>query len=126
MSSCLIPIYQKFPITFTHGEGAWLYDDTGKQYLDALSGIGVCALGHNHPAITKTINEQAPRLLQVSNAFHTPSQTELAKKLCQLSGLDAAGFSNSGTEANEAAIKMALKFGTSHGIAQPKIVVMEG
>lgn len=126
MPSCLIPIYQKLPVTLTRGEGVWLYDDQGRQYLDALSGIGVCALGHNHPAITKTITEQAARLLQVSNAFHTPWQTALANKLCGLSGLAAAYFSNSGTEANEAVIKMALKYGTSHGIATPKIIVMEG
>jgi acetylornithine/N-succinyldiaminopimelate aminotransferase len=123
-SSHLIPIYHKQPVTFVRGDGIWLYDDKGKPYLDALSGIGVCVLGHNHPAVTKTITEQASTLLQVPNNFFTPSQTALADKLCALTGLNQAYFSNSGTESNEAAIKMVLKFGTNKGIKHPKIIVM--
>ena len=122
----LIPIYNKLPITFSHGEGIWLYDDKDNKYLDALSGIGVCALGHNHPEITKAIIEQAQKLLQVPNTYYTKAQSGLADKLCKLTGLDAAYFSNSGAESNEAAIKMALKFGTSKGYKNPKIIVMDG
>lgn len=126
MQNHLIPIYNKLPITFSHGQGIWLYDDKNNKYLDALSGIGVCALGHNHPEITKAITEQAQKLLQVPNTYHTQAQSDLADKLCALTGLDSAYFSNSGAESNEAAIKMALKFGTNQGYKHPKIIVMEG
>lgn len=126
MQNHLIPIYNKIPITFSHGEGIWLYDDNNNQYLDALSGIGVCALGHNHPEVTQAITEQAKKLLQVANTYYTHAQSELANKLCELTGLDGAYFSNSGAESNEAAIKMALKFGTSQNYKHPKIIVMEG
>ncbi|MFN3234647.1 MAG: aspartate aminotransferase family protein [Gammaproteobacteria bacterium] len=122
--TALIKIYNKHPITFTRGEGVWLYDDNDEQYLDALSGIGVCALGHHHPAITNTITQQAKKLLHVANIFYTEPQVALAKKLCEMSGLDKALFSNSGTEAVEAAIKMARLYGTRKGIASPKIIVM--
>ena len=126
MSEHLIPIYNKLPITFSHGQGIWLYDSKGRKYLDALSGIGVCALGHNHPEITKAITAQAQKLLQVPNTYYTQAQSKLADKLCQLTELDGAYFANSGAEANEAAIKIALKFGTSKGYTKPKIIVMEG
>lgn len=126
MNEHLLEIYNKLPITLTHGEGIWLYDDQGNQYLDALSGIGVTALGHNHPVISKTLSEQAQKLIHVANPFFTKEQSQLATKLCQLTGLAKAYFSNSGAEANEAAIKMALKYGVDKGYKNPKIIVMEG
>lgn len=126
MNEYLLDIYNKLPITLTHGEGIWLYDDQGNQYLDALSGIGVTALGHNHPVISKTLNEQAQKLIHVANPFFTKEQSQLAEKLCHLTGLAKAYFSNSGAEANEAAIKMALKYGIDKGYKSPKIIVMEG
>jgi acetylornithine/N-succinyldiaminopimelate aminotransferase len=126
MNEYLLDIYNKLPITLSHGEGIWLYDDQDNQYLDALSGIGVTALGHNHPTITKVLSEQVKKLIHVANPFFTQEQSQLAKKLCQLTGLAKAYFSNSGAEANEAAIKMALKYGIDKGYKSPKIIVMEG
>lgn len=124
MNDHLLPIYNKQSVTFTHGDGIWLYDESGKQYLDTLTGIGVSALGHNHPTITKAITEQAKSLLHVPNTYNSKPLLALAQKLCELTGLSKAYFSNSGAEATEAAIKMALKYGTSKGIKTPKIIVM--
>jgi len=122
----LLTFYNKFPITFARGDGVWLYDGVGKAYLDALSGVGVCALGHRHPAITKAITSQADTLMHVANTFYTQPLLDLAKRLCEITGLYRAYFSNSGAESAEAIIKMALKFGTNKGIKNPKIIVMEG
>ncbi len=113
------------PITFTHGEGVWLYDDQGKAYLDGLSGIAVCGLGHAHPDVTRTIQQQAAKLLHTSNAFHIKEQELLAKKLTAMAGMEQVFFSNSGAEANEAAIKLTRLYGHKKGIETPSIIVME-
>ncbi len=121
----LITSYNPMPITFTHGEGVWLYDEQGKKYLDGLSGIAVCGLGHAHPDVTKTIQEQAARLLHTSNTFHIKQQELLAEKLTQMAGMEQVFFANSGAEANEAAIKLTRLFGHQKGIETPSIIVME-
>jgi acetylornithine aminotransferase len=112
-------------VTFDHGEGAVLWDTSGKQYLDALSGIAVCGLGHAHPAVTSAISKQAAKLVHTSNLYQITNQQLLADELCRISGLDRVFFSNSGAEANEAAIKIARMFGHTNGIASPGIIVME-
>src|ERR1700721_3313480 len=94
----LLPTYERQPIMFVRGRGVYLWDSNGKRYLDFLSGIGVNALGHNHPSIQKVIKRQAPRLIHVSNLFFHEYQAELAQMLTQISGLDRAFFCNSGTE----------------------------
>lgn len=121
----LVTTYQPLPIQFTHGSGIWLYDDKGKTYLDALSGIAVCGLGHNHPEVTRTIQKQASQLLHCSNMFQIKEQTSLAVKLTSMAGIDQAFFSNSGAEANEAAIKLTRLFGHKKGINTPSVIVME-
>lgn len=117
--------YASMPVTFSYGKGATLVDTEGKEYLDALAGIAVCGLGHAHPAVTQAICEQAGKLLHTSNLYQIENQQKLADKLCQLSGLDRVFFSNSGAEANEAAIKLARLHGHKKNIAIPTIVVME-
>ncbi len=117
--------YAPLEVTFERGEGAWLWDTNGQQYLDALSGIAVCGLGHAHPAITKTINEQAAKLLHTSNLYQIDKQQHLADQLCDISGMSRVFFSNSGAEANEAAIKIARLFGHKNNIENPNIIVME-
>jgi acetylornithine/N-succinyldiaminopimelate aminotransferase len=106
-SKLLLNTYARYPIQFTHGEGVHLYDENNNAYLDFLSGIGVCALGYNHPAITNAITEQAKTLIHTSNLFFNASTTELALRLTEISGLDRVFFCNSGTEAWEAALKLA-------------------
>ena len=112
-------------VTFSHGEGATLFDTEGKEYLDALAGIAVCGLGHAHPAVTDAISHQAGKLLHTSNLYYIENQQKLADKLCSLSGLDNVFFSNSGAEANEAAIKIARLYGHKKNIDMPAIIVME-
>lgn len=126
MPDHLIALYKKLPTTFVRGENIWLYDEDENPYLDAITGIGVNVLGHQHPEVNRVMIEQIHKLLHVPNNFNNPAQNLLAKKLCQISGLNRTGFSNSGTEANEMAIKLALKFGVNKGYKNPKIVVMEG
>jgi len=106
----LAPNYGRFPITLVKGQGARLWDDAGKSYLDFVSGIAVNTLGHAHPAMVKTISEQAATMLHCSNLYFNPQQNELAKQLVELSGLDKVFFCNSGAEANEAAIKIVRKY----------------
>jgi acetylornithine/N-succinyldiaminopimelate aminotransferase len=118
--------YKRLPVTFTHGEGSWLWDSNQNRYLDALSGIAVCSLGHAHPAIQKTISEQAGKLIHTSNIYGIEHQSELGDKLTQLAGMDRVFFSNSGAEANEAAIKIARLYGHNRGIDSPTVVVMDG
>ena len=118
--------YSRLPISFARGEGAWLYDDQGKQYLDALSGIAVCGLGHCHPAVTEAVCKQAGTLVHTSNLFGIDKQGELADRLSAVSGMDTAFFSNSGAEANEAAIKLARLWGHGKGVEQPTIIVTKG
>jgi acetylornithine aminotransferase len=119
-----MPTYARLPVSFTRGQGAWLWDQNNVRYLDALSGIAVCNLGHAHPAIHQAIAEQSRLLLHTSNLYEITLQSELANQLTQLSGMSNAFFCNSGAEANEAAIKLARLYGHSQGIAQPTIIVM--
>lgn len=118
--------YAPVPVAFSHGEGALLWDTNGKQYLDALGGIAVCALGHAHPAITQAICDQAGKLIHTSNIYQIELQQKLADKLCSLSHMDNAFFCNSGAEANEAAIKLARLYGHNKDIKTPHIIVTEG
>ncbi|MDH5387022.1 MAG: aspartate aminotransferase family protein [Gammaproteobacteria bacterium] len=121
----IMSTYAPMPVTFESGKGAVLTDSKGNDYLDALSGIAVCGLGHAHPAVAKAISEQANKLIHTSNLYEIENQQNLADKLCQLSGLDRVFFSNSGAEANEAAIKLARLYGHQKNIDVPTIVVME-
>jgi len=121
----LMNAYARGDTVFTKGEGARLWDKDGKEYLDALAGIAVCGLGHAHPQLTKAICDQAHTLTHCSNLFHNEPQQRLAKKLCGVSGMDNVFFSNSGAEANEAALKIARKYGHQNGIDVPTVIVME-
>ena len=123
--SHLMNTYARLPVTFSHGEGSRLTDTHGKNYLDALSGIAVNTLGHNHPVLVKAIAEQAGRMLHVSNLYGIREQEQLADRLCALSGMSEAFFCNSGCEANEAAIKLARFYGHQKGVDSPAIIVME-
>ncbi len=118
--------YSRLPVSFTHGEGVWLWDSNGKRYLDALSGIAVCGLGHAHPRLTETLAKQAGRLLHTSNVYGIESQEKLGSHLRDVSGMDKVFFCNSGAEANEAAIKLARLYGHQQNFDKPKIIVMEG
>lgn len=124
--SAVMNTYGRLPIAFSRGEGAYLYDSDNHAYLDALGGIAVCALGHAHPAVSNAISHQAKTLMHTSNLFQVPKQDALADSLCAAAGMDSVFFSNSGAEANEAAIKIARKYGNSKGINVPSIVVTEG
>ena len=117
--------YRRLPVTFTHGEGAWLWDEAGKRYLDSLSGIAVCGLGHAHPAVRDALCEQAGSLIHTSNLYQIAAQTELGARLTACAGMDRVFFGNSGAEANEAAIKLARLHGHHRGIERPAILVME-
>lgn len=121
----LMNTYGRLPIAFEHGEGCWLYDTNGNKYFDTFTGIAVCGLGHTHPAVTRAIKDQSGRLVHCSNLYHSPIQSKLAQELCNVSGMDNVFFSNSGAEANEAAIKIARLFGHQNNIATPSIIVME-
>lgn len=125
MTTHIMPTYARQAVTFERGEGAWLWDVDGKRYLDALSGIAVCNLGHAHPAIHQAIHQQSQKLIHTSNLYGVKLQEELADKLCQLSGMENVFFCNSGAEANEAAIKIARKYGHEQGIDHPVIITME-
>ena len=117
--------YARLPVTFSHGQGCRLTDTEGKEYLDALSGIAVSTLGHAHPKLVEAISAQAGRMLHVSNLYRIAEQEQLADKLCALSGMQEVFFSNSGAEANEAAIKLARFFGHKKGVDLPTVIVME-
>jgi acetylornithine/N-succinyldiaminopimelate aminotransferase len=121
----LMATYRRLPVSFERGEGAWLWSTDGTRYLDALSGIAVCGLGHAHPGVRDALCEQAGRLLHVSNLYHIPAQETLGERLCAAAGMDRAFFCNSGAEANEAAIKLARLYGSGRGVQRPDIVVME-
>ncbi|HYL18259.1 MAG TPA: aspartate aminotransferase family protein [Burkholderiales bacterium] len=125
MTAHLMNTYGRLPVAFARGEGVWLWDTDGKRYLDGFSGIAVTGLGHAHPRLTQAIAEQAGRIIHASNWYRIPEQERLADLLCELSGMDNVFFSNSGCEANEAAIKLARLYGHQKGIDQPTIVVME-
>jgi acetylornithine/N-succinyldiaminopimelate aminotransferase len=113
-AALLLPTYERNPVLFTRGRGVYLWDSTGKRYLDFLSGIGVNALGYGHPAIRKILREQSAKLIHISNLFFHPYQAELAKMLSRMSGLDRAFFCNSGTEAWEGALKLARAYAHEH------------
>jgi len=124
-SSSLMATYNRADTAFEMGQGAWLFDTNGNKYLDLLSGIAVCGLGHNHPAVTHAIRDQAGRLLHTSNLYEIPLQTELANRLTSVSDMDKVFFCNSGAEANEAAIKLARLHGHNQGINTPNIIVVD-
>jgi len=126
MASALMNTYGPRVAKLVKGEGCYLWDDAGNQYLDALSGIAVCGLGHSHPGVTRAICEQAATLMHTSNLFAIGPQEQLAARLRDLSGMDKVFFSNSGAEANEAAIKIARKYGQDKGIYDPTIITMAG
>lgn len=118
--------YARLDVAFVRGEGVWLEDASGRRYLDALSGIAVCGLGHAHPVVADAIAEQARSLTHTSNLYRIEAQERLAERLLSVAGMDGAFFCNSGAEANEAAIKLARLHGRRLGIAEPKIGVMSG
>jgi acetylornithine/N-succinyldiaminopimelate aminotransferase len=124
--SALMQTYARLPVTFSHGEGVYLYDTEGRRYLDGISGIAVNGLGHAHPAVTAAIREQADKLVHSSNLYRIAKQEQLASALTRVSGMDNCFFGNSGAEANEAAIKLARLHGHRQGIKKPAIVVLEG
>ncbi len=126
MSEFLMSTYKRQPVTFERGEGAWLWDTEGRRYLDALSGVAVCGLGHAHPAVQEAVCEQAGRLVHTSNIYGIALQEQLGERLVRLSGMERAFFCNSGAEANEAAIKLARLYGHRKNVALPKIAVMDG
>lgn len=123
--SHLMNTYARLPVAFSHGEGSWLVDTDGKRYLDALSGIAVSTLGHNHPDLVASIAAQAARVLHTSNLYRIPLQEQLSDRLAAVSGMDEVFFCNSGCEANEAAIKLARFYGHQRGVDNPAIIVME-
>jgi acetylornithine aminotransferase len=125
MTTHLMNTYARQPVAFVRGEGAYLWDDAGKRYLDAVAGVAVNGLGHAHPKLVKAIADQAAALIHSSNLYRVLRQEELADRLCELSGMDKAFFCNSGCEANEAAIKLARLYGHGKGIDVPTIIVME-
>ena len=125
MESYIMPTYTRLAVTFERGEGAWLWDENNQRYLDALSGIAVCNLGHTHPVVHEAICQQSAKLLHTSNLYNIASQEKLADKLTKMSGMTNVFFSNSGAEANEAAIKLARKFGHEKGISTPEIIVFD-
>ncbi len=126
MTGFLMSTYKRQPVTFVRGEGAWLWDTDGRRYLDALSGVAVCGLGHAHPAVQSALCAQAGRLVHTSNIYGIALQEQLGEALCRLADMERAFFCNSGAEANEAAIKLARLHGHAKGVAVPKVAVMEG
>jgi len=117
--------YGRLPIALSHGRGCWVWDTEGRKYLDALAGIAVNTLGHAHPKLVPALQEQVARLIHSSNYYLVPLQEQLAARLCELSGLTNAFFCSTGLEANEAALKVARKYGHDKGIERPEIVVYE-
>jgi len=124
-AACLMSTYQPLALSFTRGLGTRLWDQHGREYLDAVAGVAVTNVGHSHPRLVTAISEQAGLLLHTSNLYSIDWQQRLARRLTQLSGLDRAFFNNSGAEANEAALKLARLHGWKKGIEQPLVVVME-
>ena len=117
--------YGRLPMAMSHGQGCWVWDTDGKKYLDGLGGIAVNTLGHAHPKLVPALQEQIGRLIHTSNYYGSPLQEKLAAKLCELSGMSRVFFCNSGLEANEAALKIARKFGHDKGIDRPEVIVYE-
>ena len=117
--------YARQPVAFARGQGVWLWDEAGKKYLDALAGIAVNTLGHNHPRLVRALSEQIARVMHTSNLFRIPLQEAAADRVAEITGLDEVFFCNSGLEANECALKVARKYGHDRGVAEPAIIVME-
>ena len=117
--------YGRLPIALSRGQGVWVWDVNGKKYLDGLGGIAVNTVGHNHPRLVPALQDQVAKLIHCSNYYHVPLQEELAARLVERSGMTNVFFCNSGLEANEAALKLARKFGHDKGIENPQIVVYE-
>jgi acetylornithine/N-succinyldiaminopimelate aminotransferase len=118
--------YGRLPIALSHGRGCWVWDTKGRKYLDGLGGIAVNTLGHAHPKLVPALQEQIGKLIHSSNYYEVPLQEQLAAKLCEISGLDSVFFCSTGLEANEAALKIARKYGHDRGIERPEIIVYEG
>lgn len=125
MTGTLMNTYGQRSLTLVRGQGATVWDENGKAYLDALAGIAVCGLGHAHPAVSLAVQQQAETLVHCSNLYNIPVQKQLADKLCQLSGMTNVFFGNSGAEANEAAIKLARMYGNQRKVKLPTIIVMD-
>ncbi len=125
MTSHIMPTYARQSVTFERGEGVWLWDTDGRRYLDAVAGIAVCNLGHAHPAVHEALCKQSKTLLHTSNLYGVALQAQLADRLIELSGMDNVFFGNSGAEANEAALKIARKYGHQQGIEEPVVLTME-
>ena len=121
----LMNTYGRQPVAFTHGKGVRLYDDAGREYLDAMAGVAVNTLGHGHPDLVQAISRQAAELIHCSNLYRVTAQEKLSDRLAELSGMDEVFFCNSGCEANEAAIKLARLYGHQRGVELPGIIVME-
>ncbi|HRC38376.1 MAG TPA: aspartate aminotransferase family protein [Rubrivivax sp.] len=117
--------YGRLPLALSHGRGCWVWDTEGRKYLDGLGGIAVNTLGHAHPKLVPALQDQIGKLIHTSNYYEIPLQEQLAAKLCEISGLEAAFFCNSGLEANEGALKIARKYGHDKGIERPEIIVYE-
>jgi acetylornithine/N-succinyldiaminopimelate aminotransferase len=121
-----MPVFGRLPVALSHGQGCWVWDVDGRRYLDALAGIAVNTLGHNHPKLVPALQDQAAKLIHSSNYYYVPLQEQLAALLCEASGLSNVFFCNSGLEANEAALKIARKFGHDKGVEEPAVIVFEG
>jgi acetylornithine/N-succinyldiaminopimelate aminotransferase len=121
----LMNTYNRLPVAFTHGQGARLYDENGREYIDALAGIAVNGLGHGHPKLGAALREQVGRVIHTSNIYRVREQEALADRLCALSGMQEVFFGNSGSEANEAALKLVRMYGHKHGQSEAQTVVME-
>ena len=121
----VMPTYVRLPVSFVRGAGSYLYDDAGKAYLDGLTGLAVCGLGHAHPRVAEAVGAQAATLLHTSNLYRIAPQERLAKRLCDVAGMDNAFFCNSGAEANEAAIKIARLYGHGRDVSAPAVVVVD-
>ncbi|WP_122447952.1 aminotransferase class III-fold pyridoxal phosphate-dependent enzyme, partial [Pseudomonas viridiflava] len=124
-TACLMTTYQPLALSFSHGLGTRLWDQAGREYLDAVAGVAVTNVGHSHPLLVEAIRDQAGLLLHTSNLYSIDWQLRLAQKLTALSGLDRVFFNNSGAEANETALKLARLHGWHKYIEQPLVVVME-
>lgn len=123
--SYLMPTYARQPISFARGQGSYLYTADGTAYLDALTGIAVCGLGHCHPAVSHAMKEQSDTLIHTSNLYQIDWQEKAGEILCQKAGMDKVFFANSGAEANECALKLARLYAHNQGKSRPKVIVME-
>ncbi|HEY9110015.1 MAG TPA: aspartate aminotransferase family protein [Roseateles sp.] len=122
----VMPTYGRLPVALSHGQGCWVWDTNGRRLLDGLAGIAVNTLGHNHPRLVPALQDQVAKLIHTSNYYRIPLQERLADKLVEVSGLANVFFCNSGLEANEAALKIARKFGHDRGVESPEVLVFEG